>query len=745
MTKTPEIQINSLREQIRHHEYLYYVKSEPVISDQDFDYMMKELEKLESENPNLITPDSPTQRVGEDSTSFEKETHRVPMLSIDNSYNEAEIANWLERCEKTLGKNPFPVVAELKIDGVSGSFKYQEGLLQTAVTRGDGQTGDIITENARTIRNLPLKIASDFDMDIRGEIYTPLSTFNQCNEEIIQEADKKLEEKEMELSQIEKQLQSSLTLSGAPDPQLQEKLEKYQEAFEKLSHQKPKLFKNSRNFTSGTIKSLKPTTVSKRGLRVMVYGIAQAFELGFETHTQVMNFLHKEGFNINVRWKTCSTFEEITAFINNIKNEKADFDFDIDGIVLKIDNLAAQQELGTTAKSPRWALAYKYPQEAVKTKIINVRWQPGRTRLTPVADLEPVQIAGTTVSKATLHNADFIKEKDIRLGDVVFLEKAGYIIPQIIEPIVEERDGTEKIIELPTICPLCSMPTEITSQLRKVSSSDKNEDADPDEENSEQDSDENILPSMRSFTLVTCSNPECFGFLLNRTLNFVKCAEIEHFGIKRVEGAIESGLINKLEDIFTLNETDLAAVDSIKEKSAQKIIASIAEAAKQPLANIICALGIPNVGKVRSAELADLANNSLENFLSFTEKDLLEEEKEEAVIGNSVLEFIRTPCNKPLFEAIAKWWKGPDKQQSTEESKLKGLEFVFTGSATMPRNKLSELAVANGAKVKSSTTKQTDYLVIGSNEPLDYNSSKKQKAEKFGVKIINEFDFLAML
>ncbi|MBR4569634.1 MAG: NAD-dependent DNA ligase LigA, partial [Candidatus Riflebacteria bacterium] len=383
--------IETLRKQIRRHEYLYYVKSDPEISDTEFDMLLKELEALEKQHPELVTPDSPTQRVGGSVTSFDSITHRVPMLSIENSYSLPDILDWIARCEKQLNRSPFPVVAELKIDGVSGSFNYNNGQLVNGATRGDGQKGDLITSNAKTIKSLPLSISSQLDIDVRGEIYTPRKVLDELNEK-----------------------------------RLKEGLEP---------------FKNCRNLTSGTIKSLNPAVAAERKLGVMVYGIAQAKELGFKKHSEALDFLKQQGFKLNQEIQICNSVEEVKTFIDRIDVERQNFQFDIEGVVLKIDDLDKQEELGTTAKAPRWVIAYKFPQPRAKSKLLNVEWRVGRSRITPVAWIEPVELCGTTVSRASLHNIDQIREKDIRLGDYLLVEKAAYIIPYVVGSVKEERTG----------------------------------------------------------------------------------------------------------------------------------------------------------------------------------------------------------------------------------------------------------------------------------------------------------------
>ena len=660
--------IESLRKQIQHHEYLYYVKSDPEISDTEFDMLLKELEALEKQHPELITPDSPTQRVGGSVTSFDSITHRVPMLSIENSYSLPDILDWIARCEKQLNRSPFPVVAELKIDGVSGSFNYNNGQLVNGATRGDGQKGDLITNNAKTIRSLPLAISSSLDIDVRGEIYTPRKVLEELN-----------------------------------DKRLKDGLEP---------------FKNCRNLTSGTIKSLNPAVAAERKLGVMVYGIAQAKELGFKKHSEALNFLKEQGFKLNQEIQICNSVEDVKAFIDRIDVERNNFQFDIDGVVLKIDDLDKQEELGTTAKAPRWVIAYKFPQPRAKSKLLKVEWRVGRSRITPVAWIEPVELCGTTVSRASLHNIDQIKEKDIRLGDYLLVEKAAYIIPYVVGSVKEERTGAEIEIEIPEFCPVCGGKTTTTKD---------------DEDGS---------------TIVRCDNENCFGVKARKTTHFITQLEIENFGPQLVDRLLENKVINQPEDILKLTETELASIDRMGIKSASKIISNIKKASEKPLFRLISAFGISNVGPVVSENIAKTVHQSLDEFLAVTSEKLKNIDGVQEKIANNIIDFINNPNNQAFISTIKEWWHGPkqselDAQQNNNS--LEGKSFVVTGEAIVPRRKLEELIKSSGGQTKSSVSVKTDYLVIGSLENDGFVSTKKSKAIELGKPIINEFELCKMI
>lgn len=655
--------IRALRNQIRRHEYLYFVEANPEIADSEFDRLLYKLKELEAAHPELITPDSPTQRVGESVTSFNSVRHRVPMMSIENSYSPSDISEWLVRCEKMLSRSPFPVVAELKIDGVSGTFNYQNGCLVSGATRGNGIEGDLVTGNVRTIRSLPLNISSKLDMDIRGEIYTPRTVLEKLNKTRIDNGD---------------------------EP-----------------------FKNCRNLTSGTIKSLDPSVAAQRQLQVMVYGIAQARDLGFKSHSEVLNFLGEQHFKLNQAWAVCNSMADITAFIDQIALKRHEFDFDIDGVVIKIDSLALQEELGSTAKAPRWVIAYKYPQERAISTLLNVEWQIGRSQLTPVATLEPVELGGTTVSRASLHNLDQIREKDIRIGDKVVVEKAGYIIPYIVEALHGQRNGSEQVISPPAICPVCNNPIAIVT-------GDEAEGA----------------------TLVRCENPHCRGVISRRIIHFITQLEIENFGPQLVDRLLETGVITKVEDILALNVSQMASIERMGEKSATKIVASIEAAARKPLFRLISALGINNVGVVVSEKIAAWFNQSFQAFLAAQTAELIQIEGIKEKVAQSIADYLASSLNAGFIARLQDWWKGPSDEELAmmrTGSQFEGKTFVVTGEAIVPRRLLEELIKSHGGLVKSSVSPKTSYLLIGSLEGEDYVSTKKNKALQHKVQIINEF------
>ena len=662
--------IEDLRAEIRRHEHLYFVKASPEISDREFDRLMHDLIELEKQNPELITADSPTQRVGEAVTSFNTIRHRVPMMSIDNSYSTEDVSDWISRLEKMAGRSVFPIVAELKIDGVSGSFHFQNGLFQSAATRGNGVEGDLVSENVKTIRSLPLKIDSRLDMDIRGEIYTPRSMLDKLNQE-------------------------RLTVGEEP-------------------------FKNCRNLTAGTIKSLDPAVAASRGLQVMVYGIAQADELGFKSHSDTMHFLKVSGFRTNHSWRLCNSLEEIRAFIDEIDQLRRSFDFDIDGIVLKIDSLQLQQELGMTSKAPRWAIAYKYPQERAISQLLEVIWQVGRSQLTPVAVLEPVELGGTTVSRASLHNIDQIREKDIRLGDSVVVEKAGYIIPYIVQALPERRTGTETAINPPETCPQCGGTITISN----------------DEESS-------------GTTLVKCDNQVCSGVIARKVQHFISQLEIENIGPQLIDQLLEKKLIAGVTDLIGLKFENLLQLDRIGEKSGEKIIANIARAAKARLGQLIAALGIANVGIVIADKIADFFKQSFADFRRSDRETLIKIEGISDKVADNIMGFLESESGKSTLNELEQWWQGPDVSEALAgesfDLSLQNKIFVVTGEAEVSRKLIEKLIKLCGGSVKSSVSNKTDFLLIGSNESEAFQSSKKTRALELKIPIITEWQLFEMV
>jgi DNA ligase (NAD+) len=657
--------IEELRAAIRRHEYLYYVKTEPEVTDAEFDGLMAELAGLEKAHPAFLTPDSPTQRVGGAVSSFAAVPHRVPMMSLENAYSMGDLADWLARAEKAAGKSVFPVVVDVKVDGVSAGVTYSHQTLQTALTRGDGQLGDDVTQNIRTIKTLPLRISSSYDMDLRGEVYVPKARLEALNRR---------------------------QYEGGLEP-----------------------YKNCRNLAAGTLKSLDPKVPAERGLRIVFYGIAQALELGFSTHTEVLAFLKQEGFPVNRPSRLCSSMAEIQAFLAEIEQQRDVLPFDIDGAVLKIDDLRVRAELGDTSKAPRWAIAFKFRQQQAITRLASVVWQVGRGQLTPVAMLEPVELGGTTVSRASLHNIDQIKEKDIRVGDFVVVEKAGYIIPYVVESLKNRRNGAELPIVPPALCPICQAPT--TNEERPEES-----------------------------TLIRCSNPDCQGVLARRMMYFVSQLEMENIGPQLIERLIMAGFLTEVTDVFSLNKASLLTVDRMGEKLAEKILLNIEAGKSKPLAKVIAALGIPNVGKVVAESLAG-KYQTLAAFRLATLESMQDIFGVGEKVAEGVQQFLQSPRNQGWLDALEDNGIGATSDKNAESVSLclAGKLFVVTGEATRSRREIEDLIKKHGGKVSSAVSAKTQYLIIGSLESADFQSSKKSKALQLHVPIIDEHQLLHMI
>ena len=670
-TTDPAARIEELRRRIRRHEWLYYVKGEPEISDPEFDRLMAELREIEEKHPELISPESPTRRVGGAAASFETEQHRVPMMSLDNAYTTGDLREWIARMQKIAGEHVFPIVAELKIDGLSISLTYRNGRFETGVTRGDGRIGDVVTGNIRTVRSLPLTIESRFDMDIRGETWVPRSKLAELNHE---------------------------RLAAGEEP-----------------------FKNCRNLASGSLKNLDPSVTAGRGLRVTVYDIAQARELGFTSHWESLEFLNRQGFVANAPARLCRSIEDIEEYISTADRLRKELDFDIDGVVLKVDSLPLRRELGVTTKAPRWAIAYKFAQEQAVTRLQSVVWQVGRMQITPVAVLEPVELGGTTVSRASLHNIDQIREKDIRVGDLVVVEKAGFIIPYVVESRRDERTGAETEIEPPETCPACGGPTRVCRER------------------------EDGVPGAGESTVVHCTNKTCQGMLARRVTYFVTMMEIENVGPQLVERLVSAGLVAEPVDLFRLRREDLLSVERMGEKLADKILYNIEKARTRPLSKVIAALGIPNVGAVSAEDLAHRFP-TLTAFRSATADQLLTVSGIGEKVAQCITEFLAAPANIAWIDRLAAWLiEAPvSEAPSPSAPTLAGKTFVITGEAGVPRSELETLVKRHGGRVSGSVSAKTSYLVIGSLEGPGYTSGKKTKAESLGIPIIDEFGLKSM-
>ncbi len=649
-----------IKKQLQRYDYEYYVLAQPSIDDFTYDMLMKELEAIEAAHPELITPDSPTQRVsGQPVKSFETVVHTRPMLSLSNTYNQEELADFDRRVRENLAPDKtIEYVSELKIDGVAISLHYEQGLLTRAVTRGDGVQGDDITANVKTIRSVPLRVASGVTFperfEVRGEVYLPKQSFEDINR-------KRQEEEEP-------------------------------------------LFANPRNAAAGSLKLQDARIVAGRKLALFAYYLLTDSEADLRpTHSENLRWLQNMGFPVNPNFRLCRNIKEVFDFVNEWEVKRPELPYEIDGVVIKVNALAQQARLGSTAKSPRWAIAYKFKAEQVETVLRKVIWQVGRTgAVTPVAELDPVQLAGTTVSRATLHNPDEIERKDIREGDTVAIEKGGDIIPKIIRVNFAKRPANSQPLAIPSVCPSCGQP----------------------------------LTRMEDEAVLRCTNPDCPEQVMRRIEHFAgrNAMDIEGLGTALVEVLVDQGLLKTAADIYTLKKDEIAALERMGEKSAENLLKAIETSKKQPLHRLIFALGIPFIGATASKTLTN-------NFHSIHALSKATQEELEAVEGiggkmaESIIAWFANPLNQKLIAELENAGLAlKEKNQALARPQpFAGKTFVITGTLPgMSRPQATEWIESLGGKVGSSVSAKTNYLLAG-----EKAGSKFTKAEKLGVAIVS--------
>jgi DNA ligase (NAD+) len=653
--------IEELRKEIDRHAYKYYVLDDPEISDVEYDRLIKELTELEDQYPELKTPDSPTVRVGlRPIDSFKEVVHEHRLFSLDNTYSAEEVMQFDKRIREALNVDSVQYVCELKIDGLSISLKYEDGLLLRGATRGNGFVGEDVTENIKAIKSIPLRLRKDLSIELRGEVYLPKDVFNELNK-----------------VRAESNLQ---------------------------------LFANPRNAAAGTLRQLDPREVSKRKLSAFFYQIVEPERFGLKSQSEQLEFLRTIGLKVEPNFEVADGTEDVIEFWKKWSGLKSSLNYAVDGTVVKVEDLHLQQELGYTTKAPRWAIAFKFPAEQATTKLTGVTLGVGRLgTITPVAELEPVQLAGTTVKRASMHNFDFVREKDIRIFDTVIVEKAGEIIPQIVKSIPDKRTGEEQRIDPPSQCPVCG------GQVGKEREED---------------------------VALKCLNPACPAKLSRRIQFF--CSrdgmDIEGLGEKLVERIVEAGLVKRPSDLYKLSENDLLDLgEGIGEKTAGKLIEAIDKSRKNPLFKLITGLGIPGVGSKLARDLSNYFG-SLHALISASEMEL----KEVSGIGEQLASDIRNYLSAAgVREEIEELMKYVNTQEESVGGvkPLKGLKFVVTG--TLPnysRKEIQEKIIELGGEVVSSVSKNTDYLLVGENP-----GSKEGKARSLGIKIIGEKEFEEMV
>jgi DNA ligase (NAD+) len=661
-TKDLEKKIGSLRETIRHHEYLYYVLDQPEISDAEFDKLMRQLKDAEAEHPELITPDSPTQRVGgKPREGFVKVPHSSPMLSLDNTYSEEELRAWERRVHELTGRKDVDYVCELKLDGMSLALIYEDGKLARGITRGDGSVGEDVTLNVRTVRSIPLSIPKvklkkagiPTDFEVRGELLMPTASFKKINEE--------------------------RERNGLPT------------------------FANPRNFTAGTVRQLDSNITAERRLDYFPYILLQNGRTYFDHHSKTLAALDAAGFKVNPNRKLVGSMDEVWAFIQQWEEKRDSLPYEIDGIVVKVDRISLQDELGFTGKAPRWAIAYKYAARAGITKLESVRWQVGRTgKLTPVAELVPVAIGGTTVRNATLHNVDEIERLGIKIGDWVQVERGGDVIPKVAK-VVDDKDHPrgKTEIEIPERCPVCG----------------------------------NKVVRTEGEVDYRCVNANCPAKLLGTILHFASrgVMNIDGMGDALVSQLTERGLVKNVADLYKLTKTDLLSLERMGDKSAQNVLDELENSKKLPLERVIYGLGIRMVGE-RTAQFLAEHFGSMEALESAGVEELQNVNEVGPRIAESIVEFFGIPANRKLVDRLREaglTLAGPKKERGT---KLAGKTFVLTGTLpTLTRDEAKKMIEDAGGKVTGSVSKKTDYVVAGADA-----GSKLDKAKELGVEVIDE-------
>jgi DNA ligase (NAD+) len=662
-------ELRNLQKEISFHNYRYHVLDDPIISDYEYDMKMKRLQELESRYPDLITPDSPTQRSGgRPVEKFNKVIHPAPILSLANAFNSTDLIAWFERIKRLDSKIAYAgFVMEPKIDGLTVVLHYEKGVFVQGATRGDGEVGEDITENLRTIRALPLRIpVSNQDMTIpdrlvvRGECYIKIADFEKLNEELARKGEK--------------------------------------------------TYQNPRNTAAGSLRQLNPAITRDRPLNLLTYAIVESSEPVSDSQWETLNFLKKAGFPVSSLSRKMDSFERVLESVPEWLEMRDSIPFEVDGVVIKIDDLRLAQSLGIAGKDPRGAIALKYPAKEVATTLVDIRVNVGRTGvLTPYAVLEPVELGGVIVRQATLHNFDFINEKDIRVGDKVLIKRAGDVIPYVIGPITGARTGSEIVYEIPKVCPSCGQMVE-------------------------------NLPGEVAYY---CVNASCPAQLVRNVEHFVSrgAMDIEGLGIKIVEQLVTRGLVKDVADLYLLKTEQILELEGFADKKAQNLLEAIQASKNNSMQRFITALGIRGVGEAAANELAQYYRN-LDRLLITTEEELQQLGGIGPNIALSIRDWMDRPANKQLLEKFRTIgvWPESSGRVSTGNT-LAGKTFVITGTLpTLSREAAEELIATHGGKATGNVSRNTDYLVLGENP-----GSKLEKANSLGIKIISEQELLDLI
>ncbi len=668
----PEVieRVKKLREEIEYHNYRYYVLDSPVISDAEYDALMRELKELEEKYPELVTPDSPTQRVGfPPAKEFRQVPHAEPMLSLDDAFSEEEVYEFDRRVKRFLGlpeEEKIEYTVEPKIDGLAVELVYENGVFTVGSTRGDGYVGEDVTNNLKTIKSIPLRLMRHEGLpipkrlDARGEVYMEKEKFKKLNEE-------------------------------------------------RLARGEPP-FANPRNAAAGSLRQLDPNITAKRPLDIFFYGVGKVEGYEFKTQWEVLTTLPKWGLKTNPHCRLVKGIEEAIKYHHEMEEKRESLPYEIDGIVIKVNDLSLWEKLGTKARSPRYALAYKFEPTQVTTQVLDIVLQVGRTgAVTPVAVLKPVRVGGVIVSRATLHNEDEIRRKDIRIGDWVLVQRAGDVIPEVVMVIKERRTGKEKPFEMPKTCPVCGSP----------------------------------LVKKPGEAVWRCPNKNCYAQLVRHLQHFASrnAMDIEGLGEKVAKALVDAGLVRDVGDLYYLKVEDLLQLPGFALKKAKNLYEAIQKSKKTTLARFLYALGIRHVGEVVAQILAEHFK-SLDRLMNASVADLMAIPGIGPEVARSVVEFFRNPRNRETIEKLLKAGiEFVDVEEGEKEKPLKGLTFVFTGALkSMTRDEAKKRVQALGGRVASDVSRNVDYVVVG-----EKPGSKFQRAQRLGLKIINEDEFLKMI
>ena len=652
--------VEELKEELNKHNYNYYVLDNPTISDYEYDMMFAELKELEAKHPELQTPDSPTQRVGSISTGFEEYKHEYRLYSLDNSYNAEDLRKWYERAQKEYGKTNLELVCELKIDGLAIALSYKNGIFTTGVTRGNGIIGENITQNLKTVKAIPLKLFEEVDIDVRGEIYMPVSSFNKLNEESMMKNEK--------------------------------------------------IFANPRNAAAGSLRQLDSTITAKRDLSMFTYTvILPDGNNTIKTHWDSIQYIKKLGFKTNPNIRLVKDIEGAIQFCKDWETERFNLDYATDGVVIKINDFAVQNELGFTARAPKWATAFKFPPEEISTKLKSIEIGVGKTgAITPVANLEPVLLAGSTVARASLHNFDEIERLDVRIGDNVFIKKAAEIIPKVVKVVDDEAHYLRAKYVPPTECPICHSPLEYRE----------------------------------GEVVAYCSNQDCPAIAKAKLEYWVskEAMDIDNIGPSVIEQLYEKGMVKTPADFYKLTRQDFMMLDLVKEKSADNMFTSIQNSKTRPLSKFVTALSIRHVGK----ETADILVNELSTLDNIMKADIETLSAIEGIgekIAQSIYEFFHSEGVLVMLKELAENGVIPSEGSQKVSDDFSGMTFVLTGTLqSMTRDYASAKIKERGGKTSSSVSKKTSFVIAGENP-----GSKFDKATTLGVKILSEEDFLKLL